>query len=106
VLLELLDAPWLQDGEKKISLSVAANASQAYGNGTAKSGEPFFRGFDSDIIQRQRPSWRTLNSQPAKRGLLQQSINSNGGYSSQDRFLIHRGRWAPSTTLAHALLSN
>ncbi|WP_186697589.1 nuclear transport factor 2 family protein [Cyanobium sp. NS01] len=51
VVRQLLEAMTSND-PARIRALFAANASQAYGNGPAKSGEDFFRWLDSDIIER------------------------------------------------------
>lgn len=51
IIQSLIDAMKANDTEKIRSL-FNANASQAYGDGAAKSGKAFFRWLDSDIIDR------------------------------------------------------
>lgn len=51
VVRQLLEAMASND-PARIRALFAANASQAYGSGPAKSGEDFFRWLDSDIIER------------------------------------------------------
>jgi ketosteroid isomerase-like protein len=51
VIKSLIDAMKTNDAEKIRSL-FNANASQAYGDGAAKSGAAFFKWLDSDIIDR------------------------------------------------------
>ncbi|MCT0246623.1 nuclear transport factor 2 family protein [Synechococcus sp. CS-601] len=86
VVDSLMAAMAANDGEKIRSL-FAANASQAYGNGTAKSGEAFFRWLDSDIIQR---NGRVENAQLTASGneVVATGQYQSNGYSSQADFLF------------------
>ncbi|WP_158535033.1 nuclear transport factor 2-like protein [Acaryochloris thomasi] len=64
-----------------------ANASQAYGDGAAKSGEAFFRWLDSDIIERQG---RVENAQLAVNGneVVVTGQYRSIGYASEANFLL------------------
>jgi len=64
----------------------------AYANGTAKSGEAFFRWLDSDISNA-TAVWRTLNSpaSPETRLLQNRPVSKPMANSSQADFPIPRG---------------
>lgn len=86
IVSELLDAMQTNDAERIRSL-FDENASQAYGDGPAKSGEAFFRWLDSDIIQRQG---RVENAQLAVNGneVVVTGQYHSRGYTSEANFLL------------------
>lgn len=86
IVSALLDAMQANDAEQIRSL-FDANASQAYGDGAAKSGEAFFRWLDSDIIQREG---RVENAQLAVDGneVVVTGQYQSRGYTSEANFLL------------------
>ena len=85
IVRALLDAMQANDAERIRSL-FDANASQAYGDEPAKSGEEFFRWLDSDIIQREG---RVENAQLAVDGSeVVVSQYQSRGYTSEANFLL------------------
>ncbi len=86
VVRELIEAMQANDAERIRSL-FDANASQAYGDGGAKSGEEFFRWLDSDIIERQG---RVENAQLAVNGneVVVTGQYQSIGYTSPANFLL------------------
>ncbi|PZD74362.1 hypothetical protein C1752_01484 [Acaryochloris thomasi RCC1774] len=86
VVSALVDAMQTNDAERIRSL-FDANASQAYGDGAAKSGEAFFRWLDSDIIERQG---RVENAQLAVNGneVVVTGQYRSIGYASEANFLL------------------
>lgn len=86
VIESLLKAMDANDG-KQIRALFAEDASQAYGEGRAKSGERFFRWLESDIISRKgrvdTPKLTVQGDQVIVRGTYQ-----SRGYSSAADFLF------------------
>lgn len=87
IVLELIDAMQANDGDR-IRAVFADDASQAYGAGSAKSGEAFRAWLESDIIE---PHGRVENPSLAVNGdevvVTGQYRNSNG-YRSAANFLM------------------
>jgi len=86
VVTALIDAMQTNDAEQIRSL-FDANASQAYGDGPAKSGAAFFSWLDSDIIQRQG---RVENAELAVDGnqVVVTGQYHSRGYTSAANFLM------------------
>lgn len=86
IVRALLDAMQTNNAERIRSL-FDDNASQAYGNGSAKSGEAFFRWLDSDIIQREG---RVENAQLIVKGneVVVTGQYQSRGYTSEANFLM------------------
>ncbi|MEE4376699.1 MAG: nuclear transport factor 2 family protein [Candidatus Competibacteraceae bacterium] len=86
VVTALIDAMQANDAERIRSL-FDANASQAYGDGPAKSGAAFFSWLDSDIINRQG---RVENAQLAVDGnqVVVTGQYRSRGYTSAANFLM------------------
>jgi len=98
-------AAWLPMMGEDFRALFAANALQCpYSNGTAKSGEAFFRWADSDIHPTQRRVENAPTHSSRKRGCQQASYQSNATASQAD-FSYSPWREAHHK-LAHALLSN
>lgn len=86
VVSALIEAMETNDGERIRSL-FDDNASQAYGDGSPRSGEAFFRWLDSDIIDREG---RVENAQLAVDGneVFVTGQYQSRGYTSAANFLL------------------
>jgi hypothetical protein len=86
VVSALIDAMAANDAEQ-IRTLFDANASQAYGDGTARSGEAFFSWLESDIIQREG---RVEEAQLTVNGndVVVTGQYHSRGYTSEANFLL------------------